>query len=112
MLRKACGRSLRLKQVPAELWLSEGVCQIMRTPSKREVRRIRHLSAWIVEAGHEDRECQVMDVSKNGAKIITAMPSQVPGRFELMFTQGDTKRRLCDVIWRRGKIIGVQFVNA
>jgi hypothetical protein len=86
----------------------------MRTPSKyfkREVRRARYLSAWIVEAGHTDRECQVMDISKNGAKIIAAMPSQVPDRFELMFTQGDTKRRLCDVIWRRGKVIGVQFAN-
>jgi hypothetical protein len=39
------------------------------------------------------------------------MPSQVPDRFELSFKQGDGKRRLCDVIWRRGKIIGVQFVN-
>jgi hypothetical protein len=53
-----------------------------------------------------------MDISKNGAKIIAAMPSQVPDRFELVFTQGDAKRRLCDVIWRRGKIIGVQFANA
>ena len=87
----------------------------MRTPSKyfkREVRRARYLSAWIVEAGHDDRECQIMDISKNGAKIITAMPSQVPDRFELTFTQGDGERRLCDVVWRRGKTIGVQFVNA
>jgi hypothetical protein len=87
----------------------------MRTPSKylkREVRRARSLSAWIVQAGHDDRECQVMDISQSGAKIITARPSDVPDRFELMFTQGDAKRRLCDVVWRRGKTIGVQFVSA
>jgi hypothetical protein len=87
----------------------------MRTPSKyskREVRRARYLSAWIVQAGHDDQECQVMDISKNGAKIMTALPSQVPDRFELAFTQGDANRRLCEVVWRRGKIIGVQFANA
>jgi hypothetical protein len=87
----------------------------MRTPSKyfkREVRRARHLSAWIIQAGNDDQECQVMDISKNGAKIITAMPSQVPDRFELAFKQGDGERRLCDVVWRRGKTIGVQFANA
>jgi hypothetical protein len=87
----------------------------MRTPLKhlkREVRRARHLSAWIVLAGHDDQECQVMDISKNGAKIITAMPSQVPDRFELAFKQGDGERRLCHVVWRRGKTVGVQFANA
>ena len=50
-----------------------------------------------------------MDISINGAKIISAMPAQVPDRFELAFTQGDDKRRLCEVVWRRGKVIGVQF---
>ena len=50
-----------------------------------------------------------MDISINGAKIISAMPAQVPDRFELAFTQGDGKRRLCEVVWRRGKVIGVQF---
>jgi hypothetical protein len=86
----------------------------MRTPSKhikREARRARHLSAWIVQAGREDRECQVMDISKSGAKITTAVPSEVPDRFELAFTQGDDERRVCDVVWRRGKVIGVQFVE-
>jgi hypothetical protein len=53
-----------------------------------------------------------MDVSKSGAKIITSVPSDVPDRFELTFTQGDGERRLCDVVWRRGKVIGVQFANA
>jgi hypothetical protein len=41
--------------------------------------------------------------------MITELPSQVPSRFELAFTQGGAKRRLCEVVWRRGKMIGVQF---
>jgi hypothetical protein len=85
----------------------------MPTPGKRtqrEVRRSRHSSAWIVLPGSAaDQECQVLDISMNGAKVIAEMPSHIPSRFELAFTQGDPRRRLCEVIWRRGKMIGVQF---
>lgn len=59
--------------------------------------------------GREAVECLVMDISAEGAKIIPATPAQVPDRFELAFTKGDDKRRLCEVVWRRGKTIGVQF---
>lgn len=84
----------------------------MRPPSrqvKRRVRRVRQVSAWIVVPGRDAVECQVMDISANGAKIISTMPSQVPDRFELAFTKGDDKHRVCEVVWRRGKMIGVQF---
>jgi hypothetical protein len=84
----------------------------MPKPSKhfeREVRRVRHLSAWIVLAGRADQECQVVDISANGAKVVADIPSLVPSRFELTFMKGNAKRRVCSVIWRRGKMIGVQF---
>ena len=70
----------------------------MRTPTKhfeREVRRVRHLSGWIVLTGKAKQECQVMDISKNGAKIVLGVPSQVPQRFELAFLQDATKRQAC-----------------
>jgi PilZ domain-containing protein len=67
------------------------------------------VSGWIVVPGRDAVECQVMDISANGAKIISSMPSQVPDRFELALTKGDEKRRMCEVAWRRGKTIGVQF---
>jgi hypothetical protein len=79
---------------------------------KRAARRVRHLSAWIVQPGRDDCECQVMDVSANGAKIISPTPTQVPDRFALAFTKGDDKPRLCEVAWRRGKAIGVRFANS
>jgi PilZ domain len=85
----------------------------MRTPTKhfeREVRRARRLSAWIVLAGQANQECQVMDISKNGAKLVVGTSSQAPEKFELAFTETATKRQACEVIWRRGKMIGVQFV--
>jgi hypothetical protein len=85
----------------------------MRTPTKRferEVRRVRHVSAWIVLTGQADQECQLLDISKNGAKLVVGTPSQVPEKFELAFVETATKRQACEVIWRRGKMIGVQFV--
>jgi PilZ domain len=68
------------------------------------------LSAWIVLAGQENQQCQLMDISKSGAKITVGASSQVPQTFELAFTETATKRQACEVIWRRGKMIGVQFV--
>jgi hypothetical protein len=86
----------------------------MRAPTKhfeREVRRVRHVSAWIVLTGRADQECQILDISKNGAKLVVGgIPSQVPEKFELAFVETATKRQACEVIWRRGKMIGVHFV--
>ena len=45
--------------------------------------------------------------SKNGAKIITE--EQVPNRFQLAFFQGG-ENRVCEVIWRRAKMLGVKFI--
>jgi hypothetical protein len=85
----------------------------MRTSTKhfeREVRRARRLSAWIVLDGQANQECHVMDISKSGAKIAVGTSSQVPEKFELAFVETATKRQACEVIWRRGKMIGVHFV--
>ena len=84
---------------------------VQRKRVQRPVRRVRHSSAWIVRLGRDDQECQVVDVSAKGAKVIAAIPSLVPSRFELVMAQGDSKRRVCDVIWRRGKMVGILFGN-
>jgi hypothetical protein len=54
-------------------------------------------------AGRADQECQIVDVSVKVAKVIAEIPSLVPSRFELAMVQGDTKRRICDVIRRVGR---------
>jgi hypothetical protein len=77
---------------------------------EREVRRVRQLTARIVLAGCPDQTCHVMDLSLNGAKVLMERPSDVPSRFELAFNHGDRNRRICQVIWRRGKTMGIQFI--
>jgi hypothetical protein len=85
----------------------------MRKPTRhfeREVRRARHVTARIVLAGRPEQNCNVMDLSLNGAKVSMERPSEVPSRFELAFNHGDRKRRICQVVWRRGKTLGIQFI--
>lgn len=52
----------------------------------------------------------MLDVSRDGAKIIADRSITIPIRFEIAFTQGDQKRRPCEVVWRRGKMLGVKFL--
>jgi hypothetical protein len=85
----------------------------MPKPTKhfvREVRRVRHLSAWITVQGGTTSECQVMDISSNGAKVVAAMSPTLPERFQLAFSKGG-ETRSCEVIWRHGKLLGVRFAQ-
>ena len=52
------------------------VAQIKPKHFEREVRRACHLSARIMVAGRAHCECQVLDISTHGAKVI--VPSDVP----------------------------------
>lgn len=75
---------------------------------EREVQRARHFPAWISVNGRALSECQVLDISNHGAKVVVEMPTAVPDHFELAFFQGGQKRA-CTVIWRRIKMLGVKF---
>jgi hypothetical protein len=79
--------------------------------TKREDRRmIRHQSAWITLNGQATSECRIMDISKKGAKIVPDGSAPVPAHFELAFIrENDQRRHPCEVIWRRGRMVGVKF---
>jgi hypothetical protein len=79
---------------------------------KREARRmIRRQSAWITLNGEAASECLIMDISKKGAKIVPDGSSVVPTRFELAFASKDHKRQACEVVWRRGRMVGIKFIS-
>jgi PilZ domain len=79
---------------------------------KRDARRSRQQSAWIMfDRDHVSRECQVMDVSLNGAKIVADIDAEVGSRFRFSLVPDAPKRQPCEVIWRRGKTLGIKFVN-
>jgi len=46
-----------------------------------------------------------------GAKVVIEASASVPERFELAFFQSVDQRRVCEVVWRTGKVLGVRFVT-
>jgi hypothetical protein len=52
--------------------------------------------------------CLIRDLSESGACLGLDDPAEVPDAFNLVFETGE-RSRSCEVIWRRGKRIGVKF---
>ena len=56
-------------------------------------------------------ECQILDVSDNGAKLEVGS-MVVPKIFGLAFTASGEVLRVCSLVWRRGELVGARFVTA
>ena len=78
---------------------------------KREARKSVHQHGWItLDGGFAARPCLVHDMSSSGAKI--TVEAEVPaGRLRLAFSRDARSGRSCEVVWRRGKSVGVRFVR-
>jgi hypothetical protein len=76
--------------------------------SHRNAPRRRTLKAGSIEFGGGAIDCTVRNVSETGAALEVVSPLHIPDRFTLV-VQTDHLRRRCNVIWRRGKRIGVAF---
>ena len=79
---------------------------------KRETRKSLQQSGWItLEGGFAARPCVVQDMSANGAKITIDDPNVLPAKLRLAFARDARTGRNCEVVWRRGKSVGVKFVR-
>jgi hypothetical protein len=84
----------------------------MPAAKKREARKSLQQPGWItLEGGFAARRCVVQDISTTGAKIVVDDPEIVPARLRLAFARDARTGRTCQVIWRRGKALGVKFVR-
>ena len=80
--------------------------------NKREARKSLGQSGWItLEGGFAARRCVVQDISTTGAKIIVDDPNVLPAKWRLAFARDARTGRTCQVVWRRGKSVGVKFVR-
>ena len=78
---------------------------------KRDVRKSVQQSGWItLDGGFAARQCVVQDMSASGAKI-TIDDANLPDRLRLAFSRDARTGRNCEVVWRRGKSVGVKFVR-
>ncbi len=79
---------------------------------KRESRKSLQQSGWItLDGGFAARPCVVQDMSTTGAKITIDDPNTLPAKLKLAFSRDARTGRSCEVVWRRGKSVGVRFVR-
>jgi len=79
---------------------------------KRETRKSLHRSGWItLEGGFAARPCVVQDLSATGAKVTIEDSNSLPAKLRLAFSRDARTGRACEVVWRRGKSVGIRFVR-
>lgn len=84
----------------------------MAAVKKREPRRAVNQPAWItLDGGFAARQCSVVNLSKNGAKILLESKEHLPARLRLAFSRDARTGHACEVLWHRGNMVGVRFVN-
>jgi hypothetical protein len=84
----------------------------MPITTRREARKSVRQSGWItLDGGFAARPCTVLDLSSAGAKITIDDPQVVTEKVRLAFSRDVRTGRACQVVWRRGKTLGVKFVR-
>ena len=79
---------------------------------KREARKSLQQPGWItLEGGFAVRPCVVRDMSSTGAKITIDDPNVLPGKLRLALSRDARTGRNCEVVWRRGRSVGIRFVR-
>ena len=79
---------------------------------KRAARKSVSQPGWItLEGGFAARQCVVHDMSVTGAKVTIEDSNSLPARLRLAFSRDARTGRPCEVVWRRGKSVGVKFVR-
>jgi len=79
--------------------------------SRAAPRRRYNESAWIRLGGSLVRECQVVDLSRTGVRLLVKNADSLPDTFVLVLSKGSTGRP-ARVRWRRGTQVGAEFVMA
>ena len=76
---------------------------------RRKRRRPFRHNAWVLRAPQPMQRCSLSDVSEAGARIDVEDARAVPDHFMLLLSKNGSARRVCRVIWRRSKQVGVIF---
>jgi PilZ domain len=79
---------------------------------RRLPRRSRHHLSWItLENDIRSYECQVLDVSTDGAKLVADIEAPIGSTFRLSIVPQAIVRQKCEVVWHKGRVIGVKFAS-
>jgi PilZ domain len=79
---------------------------------KREARKSLRQPGWITfDGGFAARQCVVEDLSATGAQVTLEDPNTLPAKLRLALTRDVRTGKNCEVVWRRGRSVGVKFVR-
>jgi hypothetical protein len=79
---------------------------------KRDARKSLQQAGWItLEGGFAARPCVVQDMSASGARVTIDDPNPLPAKLRLAFSRDARTGRNCEVVWRRGRSVGIRFVS-
>jgi hypothetical protein len=100
-------KSAWCRAVPGEIFN-----MTLLSSKKRETRKSLSQPGWItLEGGFAARQCVVQNLSETGAKVTIDDPNTLPAKLRLAFSRDARTGRRCEVVWRRGKSVGVKFVR-
>jgi hypothetical protein len=79
---------------------------------RKNVRVDLHKTGFLIPAPDAPWiECLIVDVSDQGTCLDVGALA-VPDLFGLAFTTGGEVLRVCELVWRRGELVGARFVSA
>lgn len=90
----------------------------MQVSSKRaELRRkrrqpFRYSANILIDQNSNTRSCSISDISDSGARLLIDDEGDLPDQFSLLLNTSGQVRRVCRVVWRDGKALGVKFLRS
>ncbi|HZQ12431.1 MAG TPA: PilZ domain-containing protein [Pseudolabrys sp.] len=81
----------------------------MLNDKRKAHRRPIRYAAWIGIKQGELHGCALSDISDSGARIDVEDSKLIPDKFPLFLSNNGAARRMCTVVWRKPKQVGVTF---
>jgi hypothetical protein len=82
----------------------------MRFDNRQHSRQPVHIAARLASGPDvPQHKCVVVDISDTGARLEVATIADIPDKFTMLLTPRGQPYRLCEVVWRGSRQIGVAF---
>jgi hypothetical protein len=79
---------------------------------RKNARRTVSLEAAVIGVdGAWRHKCTIVDISASGARISLNPAISLPREFFLSFTENGRVSRLCELVWRADRKLGVRFAH-
>ena len=80
--------------------------------ASRKPRYSSNQSAWMtLDGGFAKRDCKILDISGGGARIQVSDPGAIEQTFNLAMDKNVKKLTRCRLVWRKGSVVGVKFMD-